>query len=644
LAKPKGETATKPRHIWAVDTEFILPDEKSVKEAAKRNGFSVTGEVLTVQFAECQNYDDKVFDKGPKQNVWCFYSADDFKKFVESKRKILSTVYGFVALCDIGSVYDWLGKKEVDVKYVGVQVRGTVKYRHCKFQVYDAQPLLHSFGYGKLADCGRFLGLPKLPKPTWLGNRKWQSNTEKLEFEAYAKRDAVITARMVAWLIQKQDADPKKLASAGTLAAHEFNFPRRLQKDRRDRRGKRVLVPGLEQLIRANTYAGHSDAFVTGYTPNVYYNDVTSLYPVAMAATRALQIQSVKVIDDPSEDDILDYTRPDIFSDTGEVLNFTQQLGESSKRPPFAWLDGIFDAYAESRWGLPTRRGDRTYYCAGEFTGLYHTFDLAAACAVPVFIKRIILPVYDKKQLKNHNLLSKKLMQRLEKRGEDVELRRIKAVLNATSGKLCQNKPAVVATTNFPAYSTLLAYSHLIMSHLLDSYPSAPLGMATDSIFGQTDFSGQKFTVSDGEQDYPVKLAKKGYGNLAMFRSGLYILKDENKPAELGVNPVYAAQAWKYQVEGYLKLYDGKLTALDTRMDVRRTLRTRNKEALAMKLGYWYNPKVHLDSKKLHRALQADNKRERKEKDSYKLVQQRRSERSEFWDTAQLENLNAAGG
>lgn len=615
--------------IWAIDSEFLLPTEEDARQAVKLKGFGTEGKVTTIQFSKCESSDEPVHEDGPKQNSWIVESADELKKFLENKRQTLKTVYGFNALCDYGSLVFWLGEQKHKPKLFGIQFRGRVQYEHCKFTLYDAQPLLKSFGLGNLARCGELLGLGKLPKPPFLGEREPANDEEWKTFRAYARMDANITARITAWLIQKQGADPQIYASAGTLAAKEFQLPKRLEYLGK---GKRIVrLPALEQTVSEATYAGHWDTYSTGYWTGVTYNDCKSLYPLAMAATECFKIQKLEAINHPDKNAWADYVEP--------LKNDALAMTEDGY-PAYGWIEGTFETHSDC-WGLPVRKYGRTYYVNGTVQGIYHSCDLAAAEATTKNIVRIICPVYDEKQNKNQQKFNDLLTKRLEGEVDDIESMRIKAILNASSGKLAQRRPVITPQTNFPAYSTLLAYSHLIMATLLRNYPNLPLGIATDSIFGQTDWTGKKFDVNTQPYSFPVILDKKGEGDLAQFKTGMYILMDESQPIAPPNNPKYAAKGWLYRLEDYFKLYTGKVEVLETRKDVRRTLKNLNELVATTQLGYWISEKVTLDKEKIHGLLRADTKRKRPTYDSYMLVGQGLAVSSTPWEKTELDDPNS---
>jgi len=559
------------RKIWGFDSEFLTSGRAGHPE-----------DVQTVQFSD-------------GERSWVLESPEDLKKWIVNHRKI-HTIYGFVCLPDLGSLWEWLGAKHVQIKRRGIQTTGWIKYAGANIYAVDARPLLAGFGLRRLADCGAMIGVPKRLKPDWLGIRKWQSESEYKEFIEYAKADAIITSRIVKWLIDNYNADPRKYISAGTLAGHYFHFPRRLKVVKEDGYGKPRLSL-IERWIKNYTFAGRSEGFITGYTPNVIYNDVASLYPCSIVATRAMQISGVK----PCE-----FKELTVDSDLSETR--------------YGWVDGTFRS-DNDLWGLPVR-GERNYFMTGELSGIYSTFDLAAAKGELLHVKQCYKPIM-RDDPTEHNKYADMLMRKLEGKYNPKEKGYYKAILNATSGKLGQSHP-ISEKSNFLAYNILLGHSHLIMSKLFDKCKADVIAMDTDSIFSQHDMSGTWFECSDGERNIPIRMDVKGRGDLAFFRSKRYIMQGEK--------PCYGRHGWRYFLADYLKLFNGDLTELDTRKDVKATLFTHEKAALKMTKGRWRTRPEHLDLERIKHLLRADMKRKRTDYDSYSLVMQKKNIRSQAWN------------
>ena len=496
--------------------------------------------------------------------------------------------YGFVVHPDLGSVGEWIGAEHVSYRSRGSQLVGTIRYGGTNITVYDARPLLQNFGLRRLEDCGKIVGYPKLHKPDWLGLRCWESEKEHQDFIEYAKADAVISSLIVSWLKDHFGADPSVHASAGTLAGKLFSLPRRLS-----RLKKTVRLSPLERVVKDGCFAGRSEGFVTGYTPNAVYNDVKSLYPVCLVATGALGVMGAEPCDprDLSVDRALD-------------------------NPNYGWIEGVFETYNDM-WGLPLR-GTNNFYATGRVQGLYHTFDLAAAKAEVLYVAHAYRPTFATVMPDAHDAYRDMLMRRLDGSMSEDEKRFSKAVLNSLTGKLGQSHP-ISTTSNFFAYSTVLAHSHLVMSQLFDRCPSKILAMDTDSIFSTSDMTGQHFTISG----LPLFVEAKGKGDLAFFRSKNYILKGEGEP-------VYGRHGWLYFLEDFFKLLDGPSEIL-TRADIKHTLLTRQREAQKMARGRWRTKPVTLELPKIKALLWADLKRNRQTYDSYQLLLDHKNRDSTAW-------------
>jgi hypothetical protein len=569
--KSENVAAAEHKQIWALDSEFMMSGRAGHPE-----------DVMTVQFSD-----------GTQSYV--VESAADLKRWLLNHSRI-GTLYGFVLLCDLGSVKEWLGDDAVIISRRGNQLTGWIRYGRAKIHCVDAHPMLSSFGFRRLVDCGEQIKYPKLPKPEWLGLRKWASESEHHEFIKYAEADAVITSRIVRWLIENYGADPEKYVSAGSIAGHEFSFPRRLKLVKESGYSK-VLMSPFESNVRYFTFAGRSEGFITGFSPNALYNDVASLYPCSIVATRALLIKGAVPCD---------------FKE----LSLARDLNEQR----FGWVLGDFMVKSDM-WGLPVR-GIRNYYMTGRISGLYSTFDLAAAKAEILNVKLCAKPTFREDDAE-HNKYADMLMRKLEGKFSHEEKGYYKAILNAVSGKLGQAHP-VGEKSNFLAYNILLGHSHLVMSMLFDKCSAPIIGMDTDSIFSQQDMSGTWFNVSDGQRTYPIRMDVKGRGDLAFFRSKRYIMKGEVS--------CYGSHGWRYFIDDYLKLFDVSLTELDSRIDIRATLLTRQREALKMAKGRWLTRPQHLDLEKLKALLSADDKRSRESSDSYGLVMAKKSMGSRAWN------------
>jgi hypothetical protein len=590
------------------------------------------GDISLIQFARCHHWNDPIEWSGAKQNVWVLKSPEELKDFLHSHAELLDVVYGFVALCDIGSLQNWLGmeKFETDPKKqkwrvhavrVGIQVRASVNASSAHVKIFDSQPLLHGMNIRSIADCGTIVGIPKLQKPDWLGFRNPETSQEWDELEKYGGQDAAITSRINAWLIEQQLADPQIYASPGTWASNEFKFPQRLEADSRSVK-RRAFVPLEERLIKSCAFAGRSEVFVNGRTNNAYYNDCVSLYPVCISATNALLVDRVESI---PENELTDYERavPDSLRLTGEL---------DGGKPLFGWLRGQFFVPPDhDLWGLPVRGSQRNYYMTGHFTGLYSTFDLAAAGAKIESVAGGYRPVYGNTNLKGHRKFVELTLKRLSGTLPAQEKAKYKAILNAASGKLGQVNPTPARTSNYPASGLLLGFSHAIMSDLFRKYQASPIGIDTDSIFGSSDFSGTKFDVNNGQDSFPVKMDLKdpGLGNLSFFRSKLYILRGVDNPDVFRA----AIHSWPYFYEDYIAMFDGVVNNLETRTEIKHTILSKERAAEKLPLGHWtYSNTLYLERVELEDKLKADPKRIRENNNSYNLVRDSKNASSTAWN------------
>jgi hypothetical protein len=562
------------RCCWAFDSEFLASGRTNAPE-----------DVHTIQFSD-----------GDTSVV--LENDIELKEWLANHRNI-KTLYGFVVLPDLGSVEEWLGADNVQIRKRGTQTIGRICYGSTKMNVYDVQPLAQSFGFHRLTDIGDFFKTPKLPKPAWLGLRRWQTQSEREAFLEYARVDAVITAKFATWLITHIKADPARYTSAGTLVKDYFKLPKRLH-------GRPIKLSPLEAMVKKATFAGRSEGFRTGFIPNVTYNDVSSLYPCCVVASQCLRIAGAEPCA-PSE------------------IIVSPDLNDLR----YGWLEGVFET-KNDLWGLPLRGKNNFYAVGNQIYGIYHTFDIAAAKAKVLHVLRAWKPIFRERDFYTHKY-AELLTMRIDKPLDAESKAYTKAILNALSGKLGQAKP-IAATSNFYAYNTLLAHSHLVMSLLFDRCPSEVLAMDTDSIFSHCDMTGKWFDVTDGQFTIPIKTGVKGRGDLAFFRSKRYILKGETT--------IFGAHGWRYFLEDYLKMFNGDVTDLTTRIDIKHTLLTRQKEALKMAKGRWRTKPTTLDLAKLKQLLTADPKRNRETYDSYPLVMERRSIPSQAWNYEELLNSN----
>jgi len=596
--------------VMAFDSEFLISGAKHKD-----------GDVQVISFDD--GLGDPLVDPYPlnesNKHTFVFESPEEVREFIRCRRRTLKIVYGFVALCDIGSLKSWLptfnrrGKETVQTKKIGARHSANVRYAGAKFRIIDAHTLLKSFGFNRLYACGDWLGIPKLVKPDFLGICDPATEQERIDFIRYAGIDAIITSRIVAWIIENYDADPAKLVSSGTKAKEYFHFPKRLSKV-----GTRYKPTAVEQFVKQSTFAGRNEVFQNGLTRKAYYNDVASLYPCSMALIRAFMIKSFQKC-----------KLSDL--DTTGSLDVTEE-----KETRFGWVSGVFETHNDV-WGLPMR-GLRNYYLTGKIQGMYSTFDIGAAKAKVLYANRCYRPIF-RQDRSSHDKMTEMLLEKLVGRCDKVRKRFIKGVLNSASGKLGQSKPVPAATSNYLAYNLLLGHSHLIMSKAFDrclQMGGRILGMDTDSVFSDVKIQGEMFRVKNCYgTEIPILMDVKASGDLVYWRSKKYIIWDRSKPFKMTKNPHYARAGWHYPAEDFIKLFDADLDELRTRMDIKHTLLTRTKAAHKLLLGHWRTKPKTLDLAKIKMLLMADDKRDRGEEsnyDSYRLVRNKRNAPSHSWN------------
>jgi hypothetical protein len=581
---------------WGFDSEFLMS-----------GGVGVAEDVHSVQFSN-----------GDLKHSVVLESGDDLRSWLDSHANI-KILYGFNVLCDLGSVRVWLGDKAVTAYRRGLQLVGQIRYKHFKAKVFDAMPLCQALAMRRLEDCGVVVGVEKKDKPEWLGQRRWESAAEHREFIEYALSDAVITALIVRWLRVNYRADPQLYASIASVAAETFSLPRRFK-----RRGRKKVVDeqvsGVERMVKNNTFAGRSEGFVTGFIPNAVYNDAKILYGVDCAITHALEIFGA---DECSPKDL--------------SVGFDTPLDDVR----FGWLEGIFET-ENDLFGLPLRARNNLFV-VGRLQGLFSTFDLNAAKAKVLSVSRAFKLVFEPR--KSHADYVDMLLDVLEGRMDKVRERYAKGILRGLTGKFAEAKPVISPRANFFAYHAIVSHAHFLMSKMFDrcvGLGGKIYAMDTDSVFSNVDLGGKFCELSDGERSIPVLFAVKARGDLVFFRSKNYLLRDKDSSFESAEKHegAYGRHHWAYFKEDFKKLFDGVVTELFTRKDIKHTLRTATAAALEMEWGRWLTKPEHLDLAKIKELVWADTKRKRENGDSYGLVMAKKNVSSVSWGVAELLRAN----
>lgn len=554
-------------------------------------------------------------EDAPAEDVWAITFAwnngtklcknsKELADFVEGFRGHKRVyVFGFNMLADLGCLKHW-GVK-VHPRKLGEQVLASYRLGRTRILFRDLKPLANAMNLNDLEAIGKVVGLPKRPSERCKeeGCKSYPCPKDETRWTCpkYAIDDSVITFSFAEYLRHKTRTEPAKIGTIGKLALHFFPLPKRLNWNPEVKKENKRLVecPEIEWYIRTDaTYAGRSELFYTGYIPRLFYNDIKSLYPISVVLSKCLYIASVEPCD---------------LSDL-EISRDPTNLG-------YGWIEGTFRT-ENDLWGLPYPY-ERNYYVVGIVKGFYHTHDLASADAKLLEVKRCFRPVFDwdKSELqKLHDNYRETVEKRLTQKLDGIESSLLKAGMNALGGQLGRLKPFACRHTNFPAYSSALACSHLIMSNSFTKYiqkGGTIYGMDTDSIMGSINIEGQH----DKLDGLPIIFHTQTKGEGALFRPKRYIIRET--PEDGSYRFVSAKHGWRYDWKHFDELYETP-DFLETTKQVRRTLKVREKLALELEIGHWFEKPVRLENEDLRRLLSAGKKRQRENYDSYELFRQRR--------------------
>ena len=448
----------------------------------------------------------------------------------------------------------------------------------------------------------------------------------------YGIRDAYIAALAGRWIEENilngwlagKDVDIEDLISWGTIAKQYLDLPT-LAEYRYTNPETRRRVLGFKnawnyQIMNHAIFAGRSEAFWTGNIGQVYYCDVSSLYPCSIVQSQAMRIKAIEKIPPDHWDRLF-----------GKVTwrRFYEAIGK-----PYGWIKGTFRT-SDDLWGLPTRcardededENGLVIYATGTVHGLYHTLDLEASNAEVLQVEYAMTPVFDDNADSKFNtsadLYEKLLYSRLYTKLDPIEETCLKFTLNAASGKEGEHHHGISTSTNPPAYSTLLAQSHLIMSRIMHTYhrpPDNPIYYTdTDSIFVHDRVEG---TIGYLEpypnlpyheiEKLPLKIKVKGTTRpegCVIFRNKMYYQSAED--IGRGLKYSQARGGWKGDPKDYVNIVENKLTTATVHTQVTRKWKTRDKKAAILKTGRWYTMKEQWNLPKIKRIFRADYKRNR---------------------------------
>ena len=588
-----------------------------------------------------------------------FWKPEQFKKWLLNHKGI-KLFFAFSSVFEYGSLKAWellkvqdkkgrhpwqdWADKPINIFYINV---GGVRRA-----IFDIRNFFYQLKYGKeymgsLKILGDYLSeyygkdIRKFPKP--LGEdfgKRPPTEEEKPYFEKYGIRDAYISAMAAKWFYTniikgwlKNKVRFEQLYSWGTIARHYFDLPK-INKVIYDGKKRKVIFPNkFHQEIFEGTYAGRSEAFHTGAVGKQFYNDVAGLYAVAIIWTQCLLIKNVELW----------------HGDPTALLNkpTTSKLFYEVTGKPYGWIIGDF--YTEDDlWGLPISKEGyaHNYYVKGHVKNrIYHTLDLEASNAICTRIEDILVPVFDPSQkplMKKYEELSAIKMEKKYK--SQVEKYCIKNTTNALSGTLGESHPSFSAITNIPAYDTLLAASHLIMSRMFHRYHSEkhPITYTdTDSFFWDKPVEGlfeelHPFPTLPFQifKTIPVEIGVKGEPDehgTAIFRGKLYYQNAEKAVMAIG--------GWKPFPKSFVQIVQNKLKQCIVEIQKSRKWKTRDKAVATLEMGRWRIVPYDWNYDKIRRIFKADDKRKRETYDSYKLFLENRSIGSEAWTEEELDKF-----
>ncbi len=558
---------------WSIDSEYL-------KEGKKDQNDTIC---VTLSNGTDRRKDNLIF--------W-WDEIDQFIAWLSEHSRISKVLYTWTLRPEYGSLASWGIPGEYDedlgkIQRCVIEIPGTSR----TLTILDVQPFYKTMEskerrLGSLEAAGEFLSeyykdpsLRKLPKPRDLGER-FPTEEEKPEFRKYALHDAYVTSRAVRFLREEmlskylENVDFKKYHSFGTIANHFFEFPRLHVK-----MGRRVILrPNHREIRDQATFAGRSEAFWTGeILGENFYNDMTKQYSVCTIATNALMIEDVGQLADSEIQSLSGSNLADFEAITGS---------------PYGWLKGIFQT-DNDLWGLPVRGKERNYYVTGKIPGFFHIYDLLAAKARPIEIWDGFKPKFSESVRLLHNKYADVVTKLIEGKSSDwVEKQFLKGVTNSSTGRLGMDKPAPSVTTNFPAYSTIVAKAHLEISKLMDIAPKPILYMDTDSLFTRSPFEGKfgELTDLNGEHTLPVLLGVKGKSDrLYIFRSKHYYQNSDS----------WGFHAWKPWYEDWFEIVRTLPTRIEVHVDIKGTFQNRAKKALGLQVGRWYTERRTYELEKL---------------------------------------------
>ncbi|MFH8038868.1 MAG: DNA polymerase [Candidatus Aenigmatarchaeota archaeon] len=189
---------------------------------------------------------------------------------------VFNLAFDSILLSEILSEYKPRNFREYKYDVVALYQNSNFKYLritkgNLKFKVYDLMNILQ---VRSLAQASKIINMRKLQKPRFLGERGWENEKEKQEFEKYAINDAEICFRLGKAIFQEFNTIK---STAGGIAIRVF---------KRDFVHKYVfsnLPKEFEEKIREAYHGGRVECLKRGtIDKKIYAYDVISMYPFVM--------------------------------------------------------------------------------------------------------------------------------------------------------------------------------------------------------------------------------------------------------------------------------------------------------------------------------------------------------------------------
>lgn len=271
---------------------------------------------------------------------------------------------------------------------------------------------IDTFNYARFSvnDLGKILGVPKLEKPDWLGERKPNNKQEEQELKMYNKRDCKITCDFMYYLQEGINQAGGNLKI--TIASTSLDVWRRGHLNMNLTKESYILKDDkINELIFGAYYGGRTEVFKRGLFKDVNYYDVNSLYPSVMRKKFPVP-HSVKKVYNP---------------DIHYVLNYEGVTECEVKSPPL------------NIPLLPIKIKGKLIFPVGKFKGTWNNVELRKALQLGYTINPINQIIYTETFYPFKSYVDKFYEMRLKakKDGNNMELI-YKLLLNSLYGKFAQ--------------------------------------------------------------------------------------------------------------------------------------------------------------------------------------------------------------